>query len=79
MPVPYCTIPGCRNSLWLEIHHIVHRADGGSNDPSNLTVLCGTHHRAHHNGYIVIAGTGGAITVTHDDGAPYGQCSALPA
>lgn len=28
-----------------EVHHIVQRAEGGSNDPSNLVVLCPNHHR----------------------------------
>lgn len=29
----------------LEVHHIEPRSEGGSNDPSNLIVLCPNHHR----------------------------------
>jgi hypothetical protein len=32
--------PGCRSTRGLEIHHIVARSQGGSNDPRNLTLRC---------------------------------------
>jgi hypothetical protein len=51
-----CQVPGCRSALFLEVHHIVHREHGGSNDPSNLLVLCGGHHDLHHEGFITIGG-----------------------
>ena len=38
----------CCSSRWVEIHHIVDRALGGSNHPSNLVTLCSAHHRIHH-------------------------------
>jgi hypothetical protein len=40
-----CTAPGCGARRGLEIHHIVPRSRGGSDDPENLTVLCAAHHR----------------------------------
>jgi hypothetical protein len=51
-----CQVPGCRSALFLEVHHIVHREHGGTNDPSNLLVLCGGHHDRHHEGHITIGG-----------------------
>jgi hypothetical protein len=39
-----CTIAGCTSRYRLEPHHIVHRADGGTHDPENLTTLCWLHH-----------------------------------
>ena len=38
----------CCERKWPEIHHIIERALGGSNDPANLITLCSTHHRIHH-------------------------------
>jgi hypothetical protein len=35
-----CRIPGCRSSRGLELHHIVHRADGGGHDISNVILTC---------------------------------------
>ena len=40
-----CQHPGCRNTRWLQVHHIQHWADGGSTDLDNLILLCGFHHR----------------------------------
>jgi 5-methylcytosine-specific restriction endonuclease McrA len=51
-----CTVPGCRASSFLEVHHIVHREHGGGNEAENLTLLCGGHHDAHHAGRLVIRG-----------------------
>jgi hypothetical protein len=52
-----CQTPGCRSTLGLEIHHIVHREHGGTNDPSNLTLRCSACHDAHHRGLLQISGT----------------------
>ena len=35
-----CQTPGCRSSVGLELHHVIHRADGGSHDPMNLRLQC---------------------------------------
>jgi hypothetical protein len=51
-----CTVPGCRASAFIEVHHIVHREHGGGHEPENLTLLCGGHHDAHHTGKLVIQG-----------------------
>jgi hypothetical protein len=62
-----CRVPGCRSARNLEIHHIVHREDGGSHEPGNLVLLCGGHHDAHHDGRLIIRGTADALEVTRLD------------
>ena len=52
-----CQTPGCRSARNLELHHIVRRADGGTHDPRNLTLRCGSCHAAHHRGALTISGT----------------------
>lgn len=47
-----CTFPGCGKDVFLDCHHIVHRANGGSNDASNLQLVCWIHHALiHENGW----------------------------
>ncbi|TMQ11813.1 MAG: HNH endonuclease [Deltaproteobacteria bacterium] len=58
-----CRVPGCRSARGLELHHIVHRADGGSHDAMNLVTLCGACHRAHHRGALTISGTAEQLEV----------------
>ena len=43
-----CQAPGCGHTKFLEVHHITPRADGGGNDPENLTTLCSACHRLMH-------------------------------
>ena len=45
-----CVVPGCRNALWLHLHHVVPVAEGGPTREDNLVVVCGVHHRAVHRG-----------------------------
>ena len=47
----------CRISIshLLEVHHIAHQKDGGSNDLRNLIVVCQACHDAHHAGSLEIA------------------------
>ncbi len=52
-----CRVPGCRSARGLEIHHLVHRTDGGSHDALNLVLLCSSCHLAHHRGALTISGT----------------------
>lgn len=40
----------------LEVHHIVFRRDGGSDEASNLITLCKTHHDDLHSGNITLKG-----------------------
>ena len=51
-----CTVRGCRATANVDCHHIVRRADGGSNDPENLTTLCSGHHLSLHGGKLTMTG-----------------------
>jgi hypothetical protein len=51
-----CRFPGCGATRHLEQHHIVHWADGGRTDPTNLVSLCPSHHDAHHRGEFHLTG-----------------------
>jgi Domain of unknown function (DUF222)/HNH endonuclease len=53
-----CRFPGCdRSQGWCDAHHVVHWADGGQTNLSNLLLLCRPHHRAVHAGFgIGVAG-----------------------
>jgi hypothetical protein len=68
-----CRVPGCRNSAYLDVHHIELRSDGGPNEAENLIAVCGAHHRAAHRGQLVIEGTATTVRVRHADGTEYGQ------
>ena len=75
-----CVVPGCRNHVWLDVHHLDPRAEGGTHDPERLAVTCGAHHKAVHRGTIRVDGTGSAGFVFHHaDGTPYGGAVSLPA
>jgi hypothetical protein len=45
-----CAVPHCRNRLWLDLHHIRPRAEGGDHRPGNLVCLCSVHHQMIHRG-----------------------------
>jgi len=45
-----CRRKGCNHTRFLDIHHIVPRAEGGTNDPRNLVTLCRACHRLWHEG-----------------------------
>jgi hypothetical protein len=44
-----CRFPGCTNTRFLHAHHIVHWADGGKTELSNLVFICTHHHRFLHD------------------------------
>jgi len=43
-----CHAPGCNRTRFLEVHHIVSRQQGGSNQTENLVTLCASCHRLWH-------------------------------
>lgn len=54
VPVPdlyRCQRPGCGHTGYLEVHHKVPRAKGGTNEEENLVTLCGGCHRVGAWGY----------------------------
>ena len=71
-----CRVDGCRSARGLELHHLVHRADGGSHDASNLILACSSCHQAHHAGTLTISGTADRLVVRRP-GQPGGD-SASP-
>ena len=51
-----CEVPTCNFDEVLEIHHIIPRSKGGSNDVSNLIILCPNHHSLADQGRLYIKG-----------------------
>jgi hypothetical protein len=74
-----CRVPGCCNATFLDLHHIVPRAEGGRNDAANLLTLCGAHHRAAHRSELVIEGNAAGAGFRHADGSLYGEAVSLTA
>jgi HNH endonuclease len=48
-----CQAPGCSARRHLEVHHIIFKARGGSDDPENLVTICHGHHRLIHDDEII--------------------------
>jgi hypothetical protein len=68
-----CSVPGCRNALYLDLHHLTPRAEGGANLDENLVTLCGVHHRAAHAGELLIEGRPRRdLRFRHANGTPFG-------
>ncbi len=61
-----CQRAGCSHSQFLEVHHIVPRSMGGSNDPDNCICLCSACHGLYHKQRI-----GSAEFVVKDPAAVY--------
>ncbi|MDQ4085901.1 MAG: HNH endonuclease [Actinomycetota bacterium] len=62
-----CRAPGCRSRL-VQLHHLVHWADGGSTDLANMVSLCPRHHRNVHSGRLRIESHGGHFRFRAKDG-----------
>jgi hypothetical protein len=74
-----CTVPGCRNATFLDLHHVQPRSEGGRNDIDNLITLCGAHHRAAHRGQLGVTGGGArGLHFHHSDGSTYGAVVSPP-
>jgi hypothetical protein len=66
-----CRFPGCGRTRWVQVHHIVHWADGGLTDLDNLVTLCGFHHRlVHERGWRVVGHPGRTLRFLRPDGRP---------
>ena len=67
-----CTFPGCDHDVFVDCHHIVHRAHGGSNDASNLQLVCWKHHALiHEDGWSIRGEAGHRCTWVRPDGTPF--------
>jgi hypothetical protein len=51
-----CSTPGCQNTLWLQVHHIVWFYHGGVTVRGNLAVLCSACHRMIHKRLLILKG-----------------------
>ena len=52
----HCTARGCtRPPAFTDLHHLVHREDGGATDLDNLVLLCRRHHVMWHRGRLTLA------------------------
>ena len=51
-----CSVPGCPNFRFVDVHHLRPRAMGGKHDDDQLTSLCTQHHDAVHDSRLVIEG-----------------------
>lgn len=67
-----CAFPGCTSQYWLDVHHVVHWAQGGATDLDNLVLLCRHHHRLHHEGGYAITLTDGRPRFRRPDGTRIG-------
>ena len=45
-----CRFPGCKNTRFVDAHHVRHWAAGGETSLANLVLLCSRHHRLVHEG-----------------------------
>lgn len=45
-----CRFPACGERRFIDVHHVRHRAHGGTNELGNLLQLCWFHHRLVHEG-----------------------------
>jgi hypothetical protein len=69
-----CQVPGCRHSVFVDVHHIRTREDGGGHELDNLVTLCGAHHRASHGGELTVQGSvSSGLGFRHADGTDYGE------
>jgi hypothetical protein len=52
----WCQVPGCSRPA-DHVHHIVHKSQGGTDDPENLVSVCAVHHlHGLHMGYVRVRG-----------------------
>jgi 5-methylcytosine-specific restriction endonuclease McrA len=74
-----CQVPGCGNTLALDVHHIQPRAEGGTHHAHNQIGLCTVHHRAVHRGELHVSGRApDGLVFQHADGTPYGGQVSAP-
>jgi hypothetical protein len=56
-----CRFPGCPNSIFTDVHHVVHWVDQGLTDLPNLVTLCDHHHHRVHEGKWQVTGNANGI------------------
>jgi len=74
-----CRFPGCNQRTFVDAHHIEHWAHGGATSLDNMTLLCGRHHLAvHEGGFGVTRGDDGGLLFFDPDGARVVQVPPMP-
>ncbi|HZO12999.1 MAG TPA: HNH endonuclease signature motif containing protein, partial [Polyangiaceae bacterium] len=69
-----CAVPGCRCSVFIDVHHIKTVAEGGKHDADLMILLCGKHHKLVHRGALIIEGSvSHGLSFYHADGSVYGH------
>ncbi len=63
-----CVVPSCRNRIWLDLHHLTPRSQGGTHSEDNLVTLCSGHHRLLHEGHLAIARHGDQLRIERANG-----------
>jgi hypothetical protein len=67
-----CTFPECERDHFLDVHHIIRRADGGPDELWNLTLVCWTHHvLVHEHGWRVRGPAGPDMKWLRPDGSVF--------
>jgi hypothetical protein len=66
-----CQHPGCGNTRWLQVHHIIPWVTGGPTNLDNLILLCGVHHRLVHRHHWHVTGPPQARVFRRADWTPY--------
>jgi hypothetical protein len=61
-----CRVPGCSRRRYVDVHHLMARAEGGDHSRSNCITLCSTHHRRLHEGKLLITGDADAEPIFQD-------------
>jgi hypothetical protein len=56
-----CRFPGCANTVFTDVHHVVHWVDQGTTDLPNLVTLCDHHHHRVHEGKWRLTGNANGI------------------
>jgi len=65
-----CLVPGCRNRIWMHLHHVESWACRHHHDPDLLALLCSTCHGAVHDGRLRITRLpSGEFLITRRDGS----------
>jgi hypothetical protein len=68
-----CSVPGCQNRQFLQIHHLQGRGHRGCHSPEETILLCSTHHERHHEGVLAIEGSPSTgLVFRHANGTLYG-------
>ena len=64
-----CVFTGCdAPNSWCDVHHLVHRIDGGDTSLDNSALLCERHHTKVHHGFRVERQPGGRWRTWRPDG-----------